>query len=258
MKVYILASGSKGNMTYLKVGHIKLYIDAGISFKRIQQKMEEYNEKIEEVSYLLLTHEHHDHVMGIKTLLNKGFLKKIYMTQGTFEGLHKDVRELLTEYQIIESEKAFDVEGVKVTPFIISHDANEPVGYVIEGDKKLVIVYDTGYLDEAYYKLIENADVYILEANHHPTMLMESPRPFLLKKRIMSEKGHLSNDDASYIINKVLVNHEAKWIVSHISEDCNSVLAIEESIVKIFDDPTKVEVFYATKDGLAGIDIWLN
>jgi len=258
MKVYILASGSKGNMSYLKVGHIKMFIDAGISYKRMVNKMVEYGEDIHEVSYLLLTHEHQDHVMGMKTLLKQNFIKNVFLTQGTYEGLHDEVKELIPHYQIIESEKAFFVEDIKVTPFVISHDANEPVGYVIDGDKKLVVLYDTGYLDQAYYELLKNADGYILEANHHPTMLMNSPRPFLLKKRILSEKGHLSNDDAAWLMNAFIQKHPAKWIVSHISEDCNTFLAIEESIVKVFDDPTKVEVFYATKDGLPGIEIWLN
>lgn len=255
MRVYILASGSKGNMTYLKVGHIKMFIDAGISYKRIQNKMEAYGEEISDVPYLLITHEHHDHVMGVKTLLKKGNLKKIFLTQGTYEGLTDEVKSLIPDYQIVESEVSFEIEDVKATPFVISHDANEPVGYVVEGDKKFVLLYDTGYLDEAYIELLKDADVYVLEANHHPTMLMNSPRPFLLKKRILSERGHLSNDDASWLMNQFIVNKQAKWIVSHISEDCNSVLAIEESIVKVFDDPTKVEVYYATKEGLSGIDV---
>jgi len=258
MRVYILASGSKGNMTYLKVGHIKLFVDAGISYKRMLAKMNEYGEEIDSVPYLLLTHEHHDHVMGVKTLLKQKSIKKVFLTQGTYDGLHEDVKELIPSFEIVKTEISFKIEDVEVTPFMISHDANEPVGYVINGDKKLVILYDTGYLDEAYLELLSHADVYVLEANHHPTMLMQSPRPFLLKKRILSERGHLSNDDASWLVNKLIGNQHAKWIVSHISEDCNSVLAIEEAIVKTFDDPTKVEVFYAMKDGLPGIDIWLS
>jgi phosphoribosyl 1,2-cyclic phosphodiesterase len=254
MKVYILASGSKGNMTYLKVGHIKLFVDAGISYRRMRLKMEAYDEDMQDVPYLLLTHEHHDHVMGLKMLLKQQIIKKIFLTQGTLDGLHDDVKPLLPEVEIIKSEKMFDLEGVHVTPFVVSHDANEPVGYVIDGDKKLVFIYDTGYLDEAYYNLVSAADIYIVEANHHPTMLMQSPRPFLLKKRILSEKGHLSNDDASWLVNK-LIKQQAIWVVSHISEDCNSILAIEESIVKNFDDPTKVEMYYAMKEGLPGIDV---
>ncbi len=255
MRVFMLASGSKGNMTYLKVGHIKMFIDAGISFKRIKNKMDEYGEDVSDIPYLLLTHEHQDHVMGVKTLLKKGIVKKVFLSQGTYDGLSDEVKSLITSYEIVKSEKHFFIENIEVTPFVLSHDANEPTGYMINGDKKLVVLYDTGYLDETYLGMLKNADAYILEANHNPTMLMQSPRPFMLKKRILSEKGHLSNEDASWIMNQLIEGNKAKWIVSHISEDCNSVLAIEESIVKVFDDPTKVEVYYATKEGLPGIDI---
>lgn len=254
MKVFILASGSKGNMTYLKVGHIKCFIDAGISYRRMSKKMSAYQEDIFDVPYLLLTHEHHDHVMGLKMMLKQGFLKKVFMTQGTLEGLHDDVKVLLPEVVIIKSLETVMIDDVKVIPFGISHDANEPVGFVIEAEKKLVLLYDTGYLDQVYHELITGADVYILEANHHPAMLMNSPRPFMLKKRILSEKGHLSNDEAAYLLNKC-IKQDAIWIASHLSEDCNSILAIEESIVKVFDDPTKVFVYYATKEGLEGIKV---
>ena len=254
MNVFILASGSKGNMTYLKVGHIKCFIDAGISFRRMSIKMQDYQEDIFDVPYLLLTHEHHDHVMGLKVMLKKGFLKKIFMTKGTYEGLHEDVISLLPEVEIITSEIKFYIDDVKITPFEISHDANEPVGYVIEREKKLVLLYDTGYLDQAYFHLISGADAYILEANHHPTLLMNSSRPFMLKKRILSEKGHLSNDEAAYILNRC-IKQKAIWIAAHLSEDCNDILSIEESLVKVFDDPTKIEVYYATKEGLEGIKI---
>lgn len=176
------------------------------------------------------------------------------MTQGTFDGLHDDVKVLLPEVVILRSLNTLMIDDVSVTPFGISHDANEPVGFMIEAEKKLVLLYDTGYLDQVYHELITGADIYILEANHHPAMLMNSPRPFMLKKRILSEKGHLSNDEATYLLNKC-IKQDAIWIASHLSEDCNSILAIEESIVKVFDDPTKVEVYYATKEGLGGIKI---
>ncbi len=255
MRVFILASGSKGNMAYLKVGHIRLFIDAGISYKRVQNKMEEYGEDVSDIPYLLLTHEHQDHIMGMKTLLKRGGLKKVFLSQGTYDGLSDDIKSLIPTYEIVKSEVPFLIEDINVIPFVLSHDANEPIGYLINGEKRLVVLYDTGYLDETYIEMLKGADGYILEANHHPTMLMQSPRPFLLKKRILSERGHLSNDDASWLMNKLINGNHATWIVSHISEDCNSVLAIEESIVKAFDDPTKVDVYYATKEGLPGIDI---
>jgi len=256
LEIYVLASGSKGNMTYLKVGHIKLFVDAGISYKKIKEKMLSYDEDLNEVTTLLLTHEHSDHTIGLKMLLKHHVIKNVYMTKGTHDGLPVDIIDMIPNIHLIKSEDQFDLFGLDVATFMVSHDANEPIGYVIKHeDKKVCFVNDTGYVDQAYHELLSDADCYLLEANHHPTKLMQSLRPFLLKKRILGEKGHLSNDDAAWLVNTFAKTKKTKWIVTHISEDCNSILDIEESIVKIFDDPTKVEVFYATKDGLDVIKI---
>ena len=253
LEVFILASGSKGNMTYLKVGHIRLCIDVGISYRRMRLKMESYDESLESIDALLLTHEHQDHTMGLKMLLKHHQIKHIYLTQGTYNGLKDDVKALIQNYTIIQADQPFMIENIKVTPFMTSHDANEPVAYVIQQDKKVVILNDTGYVDQSYYDLLTDADLYVLEANHHPAMLMNSPRPFLLKKRILSERGHLSNEDAAWLMNTFVKTKKAKWIISHISEDCNTILAIEEAIVQAFDDPTKVDIYYASKEGLPKI-----
>lgn len=255
MEVYVLASGSKGNMTYLKIGHMKLIVDTGISYRRMKLKMDEYGQSLDDIDALLLTHEHQDHTMGLKMLLKNHHIKDVFLTQGTFDGLKDDVKQMIENYHIIKADQPFIVDGIKITPFMVSHDANEPVAYVVEQDKKVVILNDTGYVDESYYGLLKDADLYILEANHQPAMLMNSPRPFLLKKRILSERGHLSNEDASWLMNKLIQTKKSTWIVSHISEDCNSILAIEEAIVEAFDDPTKVTIYYASKDGLEMIEI---
>ncbi len=255
LEVYVLASGSKGNMTYLKVGHIRIVVDVGISYRRMRLKMLSYEESLDDIDALLITHEHQDHTMGLKMLLKHHQIRHIYLTEGTYRGLKDDVKSLIKDYTFVKADTPFMVEDVQITPFMISHDANEPVAYVVDKDKKVVVLNDTGYVDESYYPLLEDADLYILEANHHPAMLMNSPRPFLLKKRILSERGHLSNEDAAYLMNRFIQTKKAVWVVSHISEDCNTVLAIEEAIVGAFDDPTKVDIYYASKEGLPVICI---
>lgn len=251
MEVFVLASGSKGNMAYLKVGHIKLFLDAGISYQKIKKKMEEYGENIADVKHVFLTHEHGDHTFGLKALLKQGAIENVYLTRGTFNGLSEDVRAQIKHPIFIESELSFEIGEIKVTPFMVSHDANEPVGFVIENHvKKMVLATDTGYIDHSYYDLLTDADLYILESNHNPYTLFKSPRPFLLKKRIVSEKGHLSNEEAARLMNIFIKNKVSKWVVAHISDDCNCIDDIDIAIVKAFDDPTKVEVFYATQEGL--------
>lgn len=256
MEIYVLASGSKGNMTYLKVDNQRIFIDAGISYSKIKQKMSSYEENIFDVKTMLLTHEHSDHTMGLKILLKNSVIEDIYLTQGTYDALPVDVVNLFINTHIITADEAFYIHGLKVTPFMLSHDAAEPVGYVIDNEiKKMVVLSDTGYVDQSYHDLLSNADLYILEANHEPNKLMQSPRPFPLKRRILGEKGHLSNEDACILMNAFVKDKKSVWVVAHISEDCNSVLDIEESIVKVFDDPTKVEVYYTSQEGLPVIKL---
>jgi len=256
VEVFILASGSKGNMAYLKVGDIRIFIDAGISYQKVKKKMAAYEENIFDVRSLLITHEHHDHVMGLKMLLKQAAIEDIYITKGTYNALPVDVVALFDRVHFVVADEPFAINDIKVSPFMLSHDAAEPVGYVVENEmKKMVVLTDSGYVDQGYHELLSNADLYLLEANHHPTELMKSQRPFLLKKRILGERGHLSNDDAAWLINLFVKDKPSKWVVAHISEDCNSELDIEESIVKFFDDPTKVEIFYASQESLPGIKL---
>lgn len=254
MEVFVLASGSKGNMTYLKVGHIRLFIDCGISYQKIKKKMDEYQENIYDVKTLLITHEHGDHTAGLKVMIKQGFLEDIYLTKGTYQAMMPILNDFEGHIHFVEVDQYFQIDALKVFPFMLSHDAKEPVGFMLEGfEKKMVLLTDSGYLDESYFDVLSDADLYILEANHNPFTLFQSPRPFLLKKRIAGEKGHLSNEDAAYVMNKLIRTKVSKWVVAHISEDCNSIEDIDIAIVKVFDDPTKVEVYYATQEGLPGI-----
>lgn len=256
MEVYVLASGSKGNITYLKSNNFKLLVDAGISYQRIKQKFIEYNEDLNVIDGLFLTHEHQDHIYGLKMLLKKVKIRNIFLTKGTYNGLAGDIRELIKNPVFIKSDEEFVFNGIKVLPFMLSHDANEPVGFLFTyNDKKIVHLTDTGYVDMSYYSVLEDADFYLLEANHNPTKLMSSPRPYALKQRIISEKGHLSNEDASWLMNRLIKNKKAIWVVAHMSEDCNSIEDVEETIIEAFDDPTKVEVYYASQEGLAVIKV---
>jgi len=256
VEVFILASGSKGNMAYLKVGDIKIFIDAGISYQKVKSKMTAYNENLYDVRTLLITHEHHDHTAGLKMLLKQGAIENIYLTKGTYNALPTDVVAFFERTHFIVADEPFHISDIKISPFMLSHDAAEPVGFVIENQyKKMVILTDTGYIDQSYHELLSNADLYLLEANHHPTKLMQSARPFLLKKRILGERGHLSNDDAAWLVNQFVKDKPSKWVVAHISEDCNTVLDIEEAIVQVFDDPTKIEIYYASQESLPGIKL---
>ncbi|WP_162163917.1 MBL fold metallo-hydrolase [Acholeplasma hippikon] len=257
MEIFVLASGSKGNMTYVKENNFTFFIDAGITYSKMVAKMKAYGEDEQNVHTLFLTHEHQDHIAGLKTLLKQGQIKEVFLTKGTYQALSNEIKELLPQIYIIKADEDFFVKDMKVTPIMLSHDAFEPVGFIFinKEQKKVVLLTDTGYVDQSYIEPISDADLYILESNHDPKKLLNSSRPFSLKQRILGVTGHLSNDDAASIINKAVKSKKAVWIVAHISDDCNDIFDIEKAIVEHIDDPLKIEVLYASQESLAGIKI---
>lgn len=256
MNIYSLASGSKGNMTIIESQKVLLSIDIGISKNKMQDKLNSLGFSFQSIQYLLITHEHSDHTAGLKKFIESQ-VPRIYMTQGTYESLDEDIKHSLKlKLHIIQSEVPFYIEHLKITPFLLSHDAKEPIGFVIEDQHhKIVHGADTGYIDLAYQELLKHAHMYIIESNHHPEMLLQSPRPMQLKRRILGEKGHLSNEDAAKLINSWMGPFKTYWMITHISEDCNSNLEIEKAIVRNIDRPLDLEIIYATQHDIVKVSL---
>jgi phosphoribosyl 1,2-cyclic phosphodiesterase len=119
-------------------------------------------------------------------------------------------------------ESIIDFESYKVLPFMVYHDAFEPFGYrFMESDKSLVYITDTGYFPERKYHLISNAEAYVIESNHEVEMLLESDRPWLLKRRILDDEGHLSNEDSANLILSLAGDRTQVIVLAHLSEECN-------------------------------------
>src|SRR5690554_1219011 len=256
MEVFVLASGSKGNITYVKNEVVSFFIDVGISYRKIVQKMKAYGEDINHIETLFLTHEHSDHVFGLLGMLKAGHLKQVYLTQGAMDALKDDVKSLLPKTIIIKPDQPFIFRQFNVLPVLLSHDANEPVGFRFDWkDKSFVCLTDTGYVDQTYLEVLKDADLYLLESNFDPKKLLNSRRPFALKQRILGIQGHLSNEEAAILMNKLIQTKKAKWVVAHISEECNDAFDIEKAIVDHFDDILKTEVIYASQVSLPGIKL---
>ena len=257
MEIFVMASGSKGNMTLIKENDFHFFIDAGISYSKMVAKMNAYGQSVETVKTLFLTHEHLDHIAGLKTLLKQGVIEEVFLTKGTFQALSNEIKELLPNIYIIKADEEILVKNMKILPIMLSHDAFEPVGFIIENSekKRLVLLTDTGYVDQSYIDQITDAEVYILESNHDPKKLLNSSRPFSLKQRILGITGHLSNEDAANLMNRVVKRKKAIWVVAHISDDCNDIFDIEKAIVEHFDNPLKVEVMFASQESLEVIKV---
>lgn len=254
MRVCVLASGSKGNCTYLEVDEYKILIDVGISYKQIRLKLNQIGVKVEEINAVFITHEHLDHVCGLRTFCNNIF-PTFYLSEGTFNGLKTEVQELFKHknYQIIKSKDVINLPNIIVQAISIHHDAREPLGYIMNtNNTKLVYVTDTGYIDENSHHLLVNADIYILESNYDPEILTSSNRPFHLKQRILGDKGHLSNEDSAITLAKI-IGKKTKYIVhAHRSQECNMrelVTMTHKRIFKEYEvDDSNIEYHHGEAD----------
>lgn len=236
LRFIVLASGSKGNATFLEIGSFRILIDVGISLRQIRSRLEEKNQALDRIDAVFLTHEHVDHVIGLASLASK-FKMPMYMTEGTYRNLPLKTRESLDRdaVKILAAGEVIQMDSFLVKPLPAFHDALEPCGYKFtEGGKSLVYITDTGYYPQSAFDAIRNADMYILEANHDPEMLLDSDRPWQLKRRILDDEGHLSNEDSAFLVANVLGDRTRKIILAHRSQECNTKEKSLETYREVF------------------------
>ncbi|MGI6360477.1 MAG: MBL fold metallo-hydrolase [Acholeplasmatales bacterium] len=227
MKFFSIASSSKGNSSYLETKNVKALIDVGISYTKIKNALKEIGVDISKITHVFITHEHTDHINGLKMLL-KHYSPKVYLTKGTNSHLK------LQDVNIIKGLEEVVVGDLSVLPIPLSHDAKEAVGFVFKSHgKSICYITDTGYILNELTPLLENHTLYFLESNYDPFTLIHSERPYHLKKRIIDEKGHLSNEESAYYFS-TLKGDKTKYLVhSHISEECNTFDKIKETFDKV-------------------------
>ena len=226
MKIAVLASGSKGNCTYVETLKTKSLIDAGMTNLYIETKLKSLGINPDDIENIFITHDHVDHVSALKVFVKRHNVK-VFLTQKLYDELSKTIN--FTSYEILEG-KVYLSDTI-VTYFKTSHDAVDSVGYVFESDgKDFVYVPDTGYINNKYFDLLKNRCAYVFESNHDVTRLMENPNyPYNTKQRILSDKGHLSNKDSAYYLSNFVGNKTKTIILAHLSEQNNTKeLALEE------------------------------
>lgn len=223
MKVCLLTSGSIGNVVVIESEEESIIIDCGVSYKKFDELISFTDLNVSKIKNVLVTHEHSDHIKGVGVVSRKLGLR-VWGTVGTTNAIYE--KGILKETDIpvrnVEKNKAFEVAGFQVTPFPLSHDAADPVGYVVERDgKKVVCLTDTGYVSKKVMEVVKGADLYIMELNHNVEMLHMSGRPWPLKQRILSDYGHLSNEDGAYVFSKLMRENTRHVFLSHISQEAN-------------------------------------
>lgn len=224
MKYGVLYSGSSGNCTFVQIDDAVYLIDAGVSCKKIMVGLDVYGIKEEMIKGIFLTHEHTDHVVGLKQLVDKRSIP-LYTNKETYAGIKPKYKpENIEEVHFLEDDRIlFGELELLITAYRISHDVREGSFYIFERrDTKLVYITDTGYVADKYYEVMSNADGYIIESNHEPELVLQSRYPWHIQHRILSDKGHLSNQDCCQLLD-VIIGDKTKYItLAHLSEENNN------------------------------------
>lgn len=224
MRFCPIASGSSGNSIYIGSEKTHILIDCGLSGKRVAAGVNALDIDMDDISGLLITHEHIDHIKGVGVLARRHGIP-IYGTARTLEYIYNsreagDIdRKLLHE---VAPDHSFNIGDLKINPMHVSHDAVDPVAYRISnGKKKCVVITDLGTYDEYTRKSLQGMDVVLIESNHDVNMLQVGPYPYYLKQRILSDKGHLSNDACCSLLCDILHDDIKHIFLGHLSQENN-------------------------------------
>jgi phosphoribosyl 1,2-cyclic phosphodiesterase len=223
MSVFLapLFSGSSGNVILAGSEKTKILIDAGVSCKRIEEALSTITEGTDEIKGILITHEHTDHIAGIRVLSKKHRIP-VFATQQTWEACSEKL-EVSPRLTRVITKDDFYIDDLLIEPFGLPHDAADPVGYCVSsGARKVAVATDLGYFPrELEYKL-RSCDLVLLEANHDLEMLINGSYPYVLKQRIKSRHGHLSNDAAGDAAVKLACAGVTSILLGHLSKENNS------------------------------------
>ncbi|MEM3374425.1 MAG: MBL fold metallo-hydrolase [Candidatus Woesearchaeota archaeon] len=218
MNICVIGSGSSGNSFLIENDEISILVDAGFSYKELKKRLSKIGKEINEIKAVIISHEHTDHIKGVEKLFREEI--PIFMNRATYE-----FSDLRIKPTLFETNKKFLISDFEILPFRQEHDAIEPCGFTIEDikTKKVVsIMTDLGKPNENNINAIKNSNAIIIESNHDIDMLINGPYPYNLKQRILSNKGHLSNIDASLFVKNNATENLEKVVLSHLSKINNT------------------------------------
>jgi phosphoribosyl 1,2-cyclic phosphodiesterase len=218
----VLASGSTGNAIYVETEEHSFLVDAGLSGKQMEGLFQKIDRKIDQLTGILVTHEHSDHIKGLGVIARK-YRLPIYANEKTWKAMDGLIGEIPIEQKFVfEMESVRSFGSLDIESFGVSHDAVEPMFYIFHhGEKKLVLITDTGYVSDRMKGTIKNADVFIFESNHDVDMLRMGRYPWSVKRRILSDVGHVSNEDAALAMSEVIGDKTKHIYLAHLSQDNN-------------------------------------
>ena len=235
MRLCVLGSGSKGNSTYIESGETRILIDCGFSGVETQRRLESIGVDIATLSSILVTHEHGDHVRGV-AILSRKYKLPVFANEATIKAAGKDLTNL-DAFNEFETGTSFVFQNLKIHPFRISHDAVDPVGYVVEdGSFKVGYCTDTGVATKLMQHRLAGCNSLVLESNHDPVLLKKGPYPQALQQRVRSKSGHLANAEAADFLIGLLHERLEHVVLAHLSETNNDPDIAYNTVTKILEE----------------------
>lgn len=223
MRVCVLASGSKGNCTFVEGENTRILIDAGLNKNDIESKLNLIGIEPDSIDSILVTHEHGDHIKGLGAF-SRAHNCKIFAHPDTWNAMQEKVGSLNTSQRVGIFNNDFYINELAIESFDLSHDSAHCLGFSVhDGDKKISSATDLGFINDKIIKHLADSSLVILESNHDITRLLNNPKyPAYLKQRILSNRGHLNNKDSAEAVLKMLGYGIRGLIAAHLSEENNT------------------------------------
>ena len=242
MRLRVLGSGSGGNSIAVRSGGTLLLVDIGFSFKEVKTRLAECGVDISEVSAVLFTHDHSDHCKGVGTFHRRLPEVPLVANGDTADAIARQTG-VNDGWTLFENGEPFEIGDISVTSFSISHDAADPVGYLLEaGGSSLFVGTDMGIVTANVRMAVSRATCAVLESNHDPMLLEQSSRPVSLKQRIRGRTGHLSNEDAALLVKETNPSCLKTILLGHISSECNSPSLAKRAFVDVLEEINRTDI----------------
>ncbi len=238
MKVCVLQSSSSGNMTYIESLNHKIVIDVGKTYRDFIASLENINVDPHDIDSILITHSHNDHT-GCLGSVKRKLNPNIYMNEEVYNKWNKEV------INYINFNDKFWIDNISIVPIALSHDV-PCYGFLIDdGECSLVYITDTGYINQKYFKLLTNKNIYIMESNHDVELEMNGFKDYQTKIRNIGDTGHLSNEQCGIYLKKLIGSNTKNIILAHISEDDNDYDLAYKTVANLIE--TKAEIIVSLK-----------
>lgn len=242
MKVVVIGSGSKGNSTYIETKNTKVLIDTGLSLLQVKGRLKNQGITLDDLDAVFITHEHTDHIKELVSILTKT-KATLYIEENTYAEANRRLRGNLVNFSkvFIKADTKYNINDLSVVPMKLSHDTVNCFGFLMKElntnkNNSFASITDTGYIDKKYYKILSYIHTILIECNHDPEMLLNSKRPWMLINRILSNSGHMSNEECIKHLKNFISKDNKNIILAHISEECNDYDLAYDVVNQAFDN----------------------